>query len=201
MELKLKPAERSALRAQAHALDPVVMIGGDGLTPAVLKEIDANLKAHELIKVRVLGDDRDQRAAYFDRICGTLDAAPVQHIGKLLVVWRPRPAEPEPARTPAAPRKTAAGSKTTAARKMPAGRKAPAGRRTAVTAKTPPARKATRRTDGAPREVLVVKPSRTGRRPPTRKVVTVLGNERVTAGGIIKRAKPRQKSVKKRVAD
>lgn len=193
MELKLKPAERSALRAQAHALDPVVMIGGDGLTPAVIREIDANLKAHELIKVRVLGDDREQRAAYLDRICGALDAAPVQHIGKLLVIWRPKPAEPKhgrsATRTAAPARKAAPGRKTAAAKKAPA-------RKTVV-----PARKATGRTDGAPREVLVVKPSRSGRRPPTRSVVTVLGNQRVTAGGTIKRAKPRQKSVKKRVAD
>lgn len=164
MELKLTPAERADLRAQAHALNPVVMIGGDGLTPAVIREIDANLKAHELIKIRVLGDDREQRAAFMDRICGALDAAPVQHIGKLLVIWRPRPPKSATKRTPSSP--------------------APA----------------TARGRG-PREVMLIKPSRTGRRPPTRKMVTVLGNERVTAGGLIKRAKPRVKSTKKRSTD
>jgi len=107
MELKLTPAERADLRAQAHALNPVVMIGGDGLTPAVIREIDANLKAHELIKIRVLGDDREQRAAFMDRICGALDAAPVQHIGKLLVIWRPRPPKSATKRAPSTPAKRA----------------------------------------------------------------------------------------------
>ena len=62
--LKLTPAERSALRSEAHALDPVVMIGDGGLTPGVLKEIDASLNAHGLIKVRVLGDDREERISH-----------------------------------------------------------------------------------------------------------------------------------------
>lgn len=67
------------------------MIGEGGLTPAVLKEIDANLKSHELIKIRVLGDDRQQRKALIGEICRRLDASLVQHIGKILVVYRPRP--------------------------------------------------------------------------------------------------------------
>jgi RNA-binding protein YhbY len=83
-------------------LHPVVAIGQHGLTPAVLHEIDVNLLAHELIKIRVFGDDRDQREALLERICGDLDAAPVQHLGKILTIWRPAPpAEPEPvAQTP-----------------------------------------------------------------------------------------------------
>jgi RNA-binding protein len=88
--LKLTPAERSALRADAHALSPVVMIGDAGLTPAVLKEIDASLDAHGLIKVRVFGDDREQRIAIYETVCEKLDAAPIQHIGKLLVLFRPK---------------------------------------------------------------------------------------------------------------
>jgi putative YhbY family RNA-binding protein len=87
----LSPAQRRALRARAHHLDPVVAIGQHGLTPAVLREIDVALTAHELIKVRVHGDDRDARAALQDAICAALDAAPVQHLGKLLVLWRPNP--------------------------------------------------------------------------------------------------------------
>ena len=59
--LKLTPAERSELRSQAHGLKPVVLIGDAGLTPAVMKEIDAGLNVHGLIKVRVFGDDRDAR--------------------------------------------------------------------------------------------------------------------------------------------
>ena len=104
MKFELPPAKRRAFRAKAHHLDPVVMIGNDGLTPAVLHEIDVNLLAHGLIKIRVFSDDRDARAALLDRIADELDAAPVQHIGKLLVVYRPVPEEekPEPAR-PARP--------------------------------------------------------------------------------------------------
>jgi putative YhbY family RNA-binding protein len=91
--IALKPSERRDLRARAHRLHPVVSVGQHGLTPAVLHEIDVNLKAHELIKVRVLDGDRDARETLLARICAELDAAPVQHIGKLLVVWRPAPKE------------------------------------------------------------------------------------------------------------
>jgi putative YhbY family RNA-binding protein len=93
----LTPSERRALRARAHALDPVVIIGQHGLTAAVLKEIDSSLTAHELIKVRCADGDRDAREAALARICAELDAAPVQHLGKLLVIWRPRPEDAAPA--------------------------------------------------------------------------------------------------------
>ena len=87
--ITLTPAQRKAQRAKAHALNPVVMIGNEGLTAAVRKEIDRALSSHGLIKIRVLGDDRDARIAMFESICDDLNAAPIQHIGKLLVVWRP----------------------------------------------------------------------------------------------------------------
>lgn len=96
----LTPAERRALRVRAHHLQPVVMIGEAGLTPAVLKEIDGNLRSHELIKIRILGDDRRHREALIDEICRMLDAGPVQHIGKILVVYRPRPEEAQVAPAP-----------------------------------------------------------------------------------------------------
>ena len=100
----LTPSFRRELRARAHALDAVVAIGQHGLTPAVMREIDVALKAHELIKVRVFNDDRDAREAMLGRIRDALDCAPVQQIGKLLVLWRPRPADPaEAARKPAMP--------------------------------------------------------------------------------------------------
>ncbi|HEY8358094.1 MAG TPA: YhbY family RNA-binding protein, partial [Ramlibacter sp.] len=89
--IQLSVAERKAHRAEAHHLDPVVMIGNDGLTPAVRKEIDASLNAHGLIKVRVQGDDREAREAMYLQMCDELGAAPIQHIGKLLVLWRPKP--------------------------------------------------------------------------------------------------------------
>jgi len=90
---ELSPAERRALRARAHSLHPVIMIGNAGLTPTVLQEIDIALKSHELIKIRVLGEDRALREKMIGEICPALDASPVQHIGKMLVIYRPRPAE------------------------------------------------------------------------------------------------------------
>lgn len=105
----LSPLERKGLKARAHHLNPVVLIGDAGLTPAVMREIDVALKSHELIKVRVTGDDRDTRVAAYETICSELGAEPVQHIGKLLVLFRAKPAEeataPKPKR-PAGPRKT-----------------------------------------------------------------------------------------------
>ena len=154
--LKLTPAQRSAFRAQAHALDPVVMIGESGLSPSVLKEIDNSLNAHGLIKVRVLGDDRDARIGIYQEICEKLDAAPIQHIGKLLVIYRPQKEE----------KKESSGTK---------------------------------RGKGL-REVTIVKPSPSGTKRPTVTKVLLKGNERVTAGGSIKRAKPRQTSTKKHAA-
>ena len=94
MPLQLSPAERRALKARAHALEPTVLVGSGGLTPAVAGEIDRNLTAHELIKVRVMGDDREAREDILKRICEDLGAAPVQHIGKILVVYRPKPEAP-----------------------------------------------------------------------------------------------------------
>ena len=89
MKIELKPFQRKHLQGLAHGLNPVVMIGNNGLTDAVIREIAIILDAHELIKVRVLGDDREARVAMFEQICEDLGAAPVQHIGKLLVLWRP----------------------------------------------------------------------------------------------------------------
>jgi len=107
MKLELSADERRALRAEAHHLAPVVMIGNDGLTPAVLHEIDVNLTAHGLIKIRVFSDDREAREGFLTRIADELDAAAVQHIGKLLIVHRPVP-EPEQPERPAHPRRAKA---------------------------------------------------------------------------------------------
>ena len=89
--IQLTPAQRKEKRSDAHHLDPVVMIGADGLTPNVVKETDNALKAHGLIKVRVLSDDRAGREGMLQILADQLDAAPIQHIGKLLVLWRPMP--------------------------------------------------------------------------------------------------------------
>lgn len=150
--IQLTPAQRKVHRAEAHHLDPVVMIGNDGLTPAVLKEADAALKAHGLIKIRVLGDDRAAREAMYHQLADALDAAPIQHIGKLLVLWRPMPDKEK-----------------------------------AVDEDRKP----------GPRDFKVLKYSKRGGQRPEVKTLRVLGNQRLTPGGLIKRAKPKQKSVKK----
>jgi RNA-binding protein len=142
----LTPALRRTLRAKAHALHPFVIIGQHGLTPAVLHEIDVALLAHELIKIRVFSDTRDEREVMLTRVCEELDAAPVQHIGKLLVVWREKPApEPvatKPARTrvkaPRTPAKTAGKKPRGNARTMVTGG---AKRTPRVAAATPTARR------------------------------------------------------------
>jgi RNA-binding protein len=151
--IELTIAERKAHRAEAHHLDPVVMIGNDGLTPAVRKEVDAALNAHGLIKIRVLGDDRAAREIMLAELTEQLGAAPIQHIGKLLVIWRPKPkkvkAEDEERRP-------------------------------------------------GPREFKVIKNSSRGGQRPEVKRVRVLGNQRLTTGGMVKKAKPKQRSIKKR---
>jgi RNA-binding protein len=148
--LSLTAEQRSELRSQAHALKPVVLIGAEGLTDAVIKEIKVHLGAHQLIKVRVFGDEREERVAIYEEICDRLNAAPVQHIGKLLVT-------------------------------RPSG-------------DVPSAREAGKR---APRVVKVVKPSENPMRKPKAQKVTVKGNERVTQGGNVKRAKKRQTGAKR----
>ncbi len=87
--LELTPEQRKFLKSQAHGLKPVVMIGQSGLTEAVVKETQRALAAHELIKIRVLNDNRAEREAWLADICAATDAAPVQHIGKLLLIYKP----------------------------------------------------------------------------------------------------------------
>lgn len=109
----LTPAARRDLRAKAHHLDPVVTVGQHGLTPAVLHEIDVALLAHELVKVRVFNDEREEREAMLGQVCASLECAPVQHVGKILVVWRPNPdAHPKPAPAQAAASKRKTGKET-----------------------------------------------------------------------------------------
>jgi RNA-binding protein len=98
---ELTSAERRALRARAHLLDAVVLIGDQGLTPDVLAEAERALEAHELIKIRVAGAEREEREAMLSTVCELKGAAPVQHIGKILVIYRQNP---EKARKPQAVR-------------------------------------------------------------------------------------------------
>ncbi|HXS52766.1 MAG TPA: ribosome assembly RNA-binding protein YhbY [Usitatibacter sp.] len=89
----LTSSRRSELRAEAHTLHPVVLIGDKGLTDEVLAEIDRALKAHELVKVRAATDDRDARNVWMESICEKLQAHPVQQIGKVFVIYREKPDE------------------------------------------------------------------------------------------------------------
>lgn len=84
----LSPAQRQHLKGLAHSRQPVVMIGGQGLTAAVLKEVERALAAHELIKIKAASDEADTRRAWMEEICTATGAAPVQQIGKVLVVYR-----------------------------------------------------------------------------------------------------------------
>jgi RNA-binding protein len=93
LPLPLSAADRKELKGLAHHLDPVVMIGDKGLSQTVLAEIGSALKAHALIKIRVSGDDREARMTMLDTICLQLGCEKVQTIGKLLVVYKPKPAQ------------------------------------------------------------------------------------------------------------
>jgi RNA-binding protein len=179
--LKVSSDQRAELRSQAHALKPVVLIGAEGLTDAVLAEIKVHLAAHQLIKIRVFGDEREERLAIYEQICDTLNAAPIQHIGKLLVIWKP-----EAAAKPATRATRTKGGELPGIKRgeLPSARQA-----AAEDAKPGKGR--------APRVVTVVKPSEIPMRKPKPKKVVVRGNERVTAGGNIKRAKKRQASAKR----
>ncbi len=155
-QILLTPAQRKDHRADAHHLNAVVMIGSDGLTAAVQKETDAALNAHGLIKVRVQSDDRASREAIFHTLADELNAAPIQHIGKLLVLWRPMPEKEK---------------------KVNEDRMA------------------------GPRDIKVLKnSSRYGQRPEI-KTLRVPVNKRLTPGGTLKRAKTKQRSIKKRAQD
>ena len=147
--IALTASQRREHRAASHHLDPVVTVGSDGLTAAVRKEIDAALNAHGLIKVRVFSDDRNAREALLSELSNSLGAAPVQHIGKLLVLWRPIPPKDRAERE---------------------GREAG---------------------HGVPKVVKILKFSKSGNHRPQVKKLTVRGNERLTAGGIVKRARKR----------
>ncbi len=91
MPAPITQRERSQLKARAHALEPVVQVGNAGLSDSLVSEIDRALTAHGLIKVKLAGADRDERMALADAICVRTDAASVQRVGKVVVLWRPKP--------------------------------------------------------------------------------------------------------------
>ena len=87
---RMDSAERKALKARAHSLEPVVMIGARGVTDEVIAEIDRALQARELIKVRAPGLDRGQRDQALVSIVQRTSSEEVQHIGKVFVLYRKR---------------------------------------------------------------------------------------------------------------
>lgn len=91
MQPILSARERARLKARAHALGPVVRVGHGGITPELVAEVDRALAAHELIKVSIAAADREQRVELGDSLARDVDAAPVYRVGKVLVLWRPRP--------------------------------------------------------------------------------------------------------------
>ena len=93
MATPLTARERAHLKARAHALEPVVQAGSAGVTDRLVAEVDRALTAHELIKVKVNTDDRADRVAIGEEICARTGAAAVHRVGKVVILWRPRPAE------------------------------------------------------------------------------------------------------------
>ena len=87
----LDAVQRKQLKARAHSLHPILQLGDKGLTDAVVAEIGRALGAHELIKIRAASLNRDEREVALASICERTDAQPIQHIGKMLVLYRPKP--------------------------------------------------------------------------------------------------------------
>ena len=104
MESNLSAAERKALKARAHNLHPILQLGEKGLTDAVIAEIDRALGAHELIKVRAAPLNRDEREVALASICERTNAQAIQHIGKMLIIYRKKPEEPKKPTRSARPR-------------------------------------------------------------------------------------------------
>lgn len=142
--IDLTPAARKEHRAAAHHLSPVVLMGSDGLTDAIVREADLALRAHGLIKIKATGDDRVVREAMLHSLADQLNAAPIQHIGKLLVLWRPKLDVSKNVREDRGP---------------------------------------------GPKMVTLVKFSKSGNHRPQVKKVRVLGNQRIAAGGELKRVR------------
>lgn len=161
--LTLSSSERSALRARAHELSPVVMIGDAGLTEAIIKETENSLLVHELIKIRVFSDEKQIRAEYAEALCSRTGAALVQHIGKLLVLYRPASRAPKKQTFAQSLMQETEGTKTKGA---------------------------------GMRRVTIIKQASPNERPRAKNVL-VKGNERVTQGGNVKRAKKKMVSPKK----
>jgi RNA-binding protein len=89
MPVALTSTQTRFLRGQAHDLKALLQIGGKGLTPAFIAELDAVLEQHELVKIKVAGEDREARDAMIGELARQTDAALVQRIGHTAILYRP----------------------------------------------------------------------------------------------------------------
>lgn len=96
----LTPHQVRTFRSRAHHLKPVVMVGEKGITDNLLAELNRALEDHELIKVSIAGAERADRRLMTEELCQTTGAQLVQLIGRISVLYRPRPAEAPTARSP-----------------------------------------------------------------------------------------------------
>ncbi|MAZ66994.1 MAG: ribosome assembly RNA-binding protein YhbY [Kangiellaceae bacterium] len=87
--MALTPKQRQYLKSLAHSLKPVVLVGGNGVTEAVVREAIASIDHHELIKIKFNLQDKEERLACIDRLLSELEAEKVQLIGHTLVMYRP----------------------------------------------------------------------------------------------------------------
>jgi len=194
--LAITPQKRTALRAAAHPLRPVVLIGERGLTDAVLKEIDRALTAHGLIKVRAGGEDRDAREAMLASVCEALSCAPVHHLGKTLILYRPTEAEERAAQAAARPPRLRAPGEPHTPKKLAA-----QGKKLAK-----PSRRAARRDDDeaapAPRPLRAeaARPARPGNRPAARKAGGLGSGARRTGSALTLRAGARPSRAPRKAA-
>jgi RNA-binding protein len=91
----LTPRQRAELKARAHALEPAVYVGKAGVQDSLVREIDRALTAHELIKIKI-DAEREERQSIADDVSDRTDAAVVQRVGKVVVLWRPKPKDAPP---------------------------------------------------------------------------------------------------------
>ena len=87
--MKLSNKQKQFLKGLAHSIKPVVQLGANGLTEGVVAEIDHALSHHELIKVKVPTDDKEEKALIMDAIIRETDSVKVQAIGHVLILFRP----------------------------------------------------------------------------------------------------------------
>jgi RNA-binding protein len=93
--MELKEKQKKYLRGLAHKLEPKARSGNPGLTQNLIKEVEAQLLAHELIKVKVAAEDREERDRLIERMCAATKATLVQRIGNIAVLYKKNTKKPK----------------------------------------------------------------------------------------------------------